>query len=136
MMFAETYMCDFAQGASIYNGTQHYFNQTPWQCDIYHHLNWASCALGGSGQYGRVIGYMEPLPEDAPEKVVFAKEIIGNAVPPQFIPSIEKGFLQACNSGTLIGHPVEVGAHWSCLRCGVKSVCCWADVAGLTVWQG
>ena len=66
---------------------------------------------GGSGQYGRVIGYMEPLPEDAPEKVVFAKEIIGNAIPPQFIPSCEKGFLQACNSGTLIGHPVEVGAQ-------------------------
>ena len=71
---------------------------------------WARCAPGGSGQYGRVIGYMEPLPEDAPEKVVFAKEVIGNAIPPQFIPSVEKGFLQACNSGTLIGHPVEVSA--------------------------
>ena len=58
---------------------------------------------------------MEPLPEDAPEKVVFAKEIIGNAIPPQFIPACEKGFRQACNSGTLIGHPVEVGAQWSCL---------------------
>ncbi|KAK9819578.1 hypothetical protein WJX81_004976 [Elliptochloris bilobata] len=62
---------------------------------------------GGSGQYGRVIGYMEPLPEDSPEKVVFAKEIIGNAIPPTFIPACEKGFLQAVNSGTLIGHPVE-----------------------------
>ena len=88
---------------------------------------------GGSGQYGRVIGYMEPLPEDAPEKVVFAKEIIGNAVPPQFIPSIEKGFLQACNSGTLIGHPVEVGAQRSCFR--VQWSCFWAGVAGLR-WQG
>ena len=57
-----------------------------------------------------MIGYMEPLPEDAPEKVVFAKEIIGNAIPPNFIPSCEKGFREACNSGTLIGHPVEVRA--------------------------
>jgi translation elongation factor EF-G len=66
---------------------------------------------GGQGQYGRVIGYMEPLPEDAPEKVEFAKEIIGNAIPPTFIPACEKGFREAANSGTLIGHPVEARAR-------------------------
>jgi len=66
---------------------------------------------GGQGQYGRVIGYMEPLPEDAAEKVEFAKEIIGNAIPPTFIPACEKGFREAANSGTLIGHPVEARAR-------------------------
>ena len=52
---------------------------------------------------------MEPLPEDAPEKFVFEKEIVGNAIPPSFIPACEKGFREACNSGGLTGHPVQVG---------------------------
>ena len=51
---------------------------------------------------------MEPLPEDAPEKFVFEKEIVGNAIPPSFIPACEKGFREACNSGGLTGHPVQV----------------------------
>ncbi|CAL5219817.1 g1728 [Coccomyxa viridis] len=62
---------------------------------------------GGQGQYGRVVGYMEPLPEDEPEKFVFAREIVGNAIPPSFIPACEKGFREACNSGGLTGHPVQ-----------------------------
>ncbi len=51
---------------------------------------------------------MEPLPEDEPEKFVFAREIVGNAIPPSFIPACEKGFREACNSGGLTGHPVQV----------------------------
>jgi hypothetical protein len=51
---------------------------------------------------------MEPLDEEAEEKFVFAREIIGNAIPPSFIPACEKGFKEATNSGHLIGHPVEV----------------------------
>ena len=66
-----------------------------------------SCA-GGQGQYGRVIGYMEPLPEDEPERVVFSREIVGNAIPPSFLPACEKGFREAANSGSLTGHPVQV----------------------------
>ena len=63
---------------------------------------------GGSGQYGRVIGYIEPLPEDSPEKLKFTNSIVGNAIPPQFIPAVEKGFMEAANSGGLTGHPVQV----------------------------
>lgn len=33
---------------------------------------------------------------------------MGNTIPPAFIPGCEKGFKEAANSGTLIGHPVEV----------------------------
>ena len=62
---------------------------------------------GGQGQYGRVVGYIEPLPADSPEKFEFANGIVGNAVPPNYIPAIEKGFKEAVNSGALIGHPVE-----------------------------
>lgn len=62
---------------------------------------------GGQGQYGRVVGYIEPLPKDHPNKFEFENGIIGNAIPPNFVPAIEKGFREAVNSGALIGHPVE-----------------------------
>lgn len=62
---------------------------------------------GGAGQYARVTGYIEPLPLDSPMKFEFQNMIIGSAIPPGFIPAIEKGFIEACNSGALIGHPVE-----------------------------
>ena len=45
---------------------------------------------GGQGQYGRVIGYIEPLPEDYPEKFEFVNGLIGNNIPPGFVPAIEK----------------------------------------------
>ncbi|KFK37297.1 hypothetical protein AALP_AA4G239000 [Arabis alpina] len=62
---------------------------------------------GGSGQYGRVTGYVEPLPPDSKEKFEFENMIVGQAIPSGFIPAIEKGFKEAANSGSLIGHPVE-----------------------------
>ncbi|KAM3212063.1 hypothetical protein ACQJBY_065258 [Aegilops geniculata] len=51
--------------------------------------------------------YIEPLPSDAEGKFEFDNMIIGQAIPSNFIPAIEKGFKEACNSGSLIGHPVE-----------------------------
>ena len=69
---------------------------------------------GGSGQYGRVVGYIEPIPEDSTEKLMFTNSILGNAIPPQFIPAVEKGFLEAANSGGLTGHPVQVNHMKSC----------------------
>lgn len=62
---------------------------------------------GGQGQYGRVTGYIEPLPEGSSTKFEFENLIIGQAIPSNFIPAIEKGFREAANSGSLIGHPVE-----------------------------
>ncbi|KAM7275013.1 hypothetical protein ACFE04_016879 [Oxalis oulophora] len=62
---------------------------------------------GGQGQYGRVTGYIEPLPMDSPNKFEFDNMIVGQAIPSNFIPAIEKGFKEAANSGALIGHPVE-----------------------------
>lgn len=67
---------------------------------------WICCA-GGQGQYGRVAGYIEPLEPESTEKFEFENGIIGNAIPPNFIPAIEKGFEEVINSGSLIGHPVE-----------------------------
>ncbi|KAB2002722.1 hypothetical protein ES319_D11G085200v1 [Gossypium barbadense] len=62
---------------------------------------------GGQGQYGRVCGYVEPIPPGSPIKIEFENMIVGQAIPSNFIPAIEKGFKEAANSGSLIGHPVE-----------------------------
>ncbi|KAD3069240.1 hypothetical protein R6Q59_016716 [Mikania micrantha] len=62
---------------------------------------------GGQGQYGRVCGYMEPIPAGSETKFEFENMMIGQAVPSNFIPHIEKGFREAANSGSLIGFPVE-----------------------------
>ena len=58
---------------------------------------------GGSGQYGRVIGYVEPCPDEA---FVFEEKIVGGAIPRQYIASVEKGFRSMMDRGNLIGHPV------------------------------
>jgi elongation factor G len=53
---------------------------------------------GGQGQYGRVVGYVEPIPEGSDKKFEFRNHMIGQAIPSNFIPSIEKGFVEASNS--------------------------------------
>jgi elongation factor G len=58
---------------------------------------------GGSGQYGRVAGFMEPC-ED--KEFEFVDSIVGGAIPRQFIPAVEKGFASMIKKGTLIGSPV------------------------------
>ncbi|MDR2028033.1 MAG: elongation factor G [Treponema sp.] len=58
---------------------------------------------GGSGQYGRVAGYMEPFDGGDYE---FVDNIKGGAIPNEFIPSCDKGFKEALKRGTLIGFPI------------------------------
>jgi elongation factor G len=58
---------------------------------------------GGSGQYGRVAGYIEPYPEGDFE---FVDDITGGSIPREFIPSCEKGFRSMLAKGRKIGHPV------------------------------
>ncbi|ACY13186.1 elongation factor G [Haliangium ochraceum] len=58
---------------------------------------------GGSGQYGRVVGYVEPYEDGDFE---FIDEIKGGVIPRQFIPSVEKGFKSMLEKGQLIGYPV------------------------------
>jgi elongation factor G len=58
---------------------------------------------GGSGQYGRVAGYMEPFAEGDYE---FVDNIKGGVIPNEFIPSCDKGFQAAKAKGTLIGFPI------------------------------
>jgi elongation factor G len=69
---------------------------------------------GGSGQYGKVAGYIEPLPMDHPTGYEFLDEIKGGAIPREFIPACDKGFQEAMRKGPLIGFPI-VG-----VRCAVN----------------
>ncbi len=55
---------------------------------------------GGSGQYGRVAGYMEPITESDYE---FVDSIVGGVIPREFISSCDKGFKKSLEKGSLCG---------------------------------
>ena len=64
---------------------------------------------GGSGQYARVAGYIEPIVQVDGEEVKdyeFVDEVKGGAIPTEYIPSCDKGFQTAMKKGTQIGFPV------------------------------
>ena len=65
---------------------------------------------GGSGQYARVAGYMEPIvqtdPNEPPKDYEFVDEVKGGAIPTEYIPSCDKGFQSAMKKGTQVGFPV------------------------------
>jgi elongation factor G len=58
---------------------------------------------GGSGQYGRVAGIMEP---DHEKDYEFIDDITGGAIPREFISSCDKGFKACLAKGSLIGFPI------------------------------
>ncbi len=58
---------------------------------------------GGSGQYGRVAGFMEPSEDDNYE---FVNDIKGGVIPTEYIPAVDKGFRACLGKGSLIGFPV------------------------------
>jgi elongation factor G len=58
---------------------------------------------GGSGQYAKVAGYIEP---NAQAEYEFADETKGGVIPRQFMPAVEKGFKSCLEKGRLIGFPV------------------------------
>jgi elongation factor G len=55
---------------------------------------------GGSGQFGRVAGYLEPLEEGDYE---FVDKIVGGVIPREYIPSCDKGFKKCLEKGSLSG---------------------------------
>jgi len=60
---------------------------------------------GGRGQYGHVWIKFEPLGEGE-EGMVFVNEIVGGAVPKEYIPAISKGVEEQMNNGVLAGYPI------------------------------
>ncbi len=65
---------------------------------------------GGSGQYARVAGYIEPIvqtnPDEPAKDYEFVDEVKGGAIPTEYIPSCDKGFQSALKKGTQVGFPV------------------------------
>ena len=61
---------------------------------------------GGSGQYAKIGGYMEPLPPDAVENYEFVNSVVGGVIPKEYIPACDKGFQEALKKGMLIEAPV------------------------------
>ncbi|MCG8635209.1 MAG: elongation factor G [Desulfobacterales bacterium] len=57
---------------------------------------------GGSGQFGRVIGFMEPCEEE----FEFVNKVTGGRIPTQFISSCEKGFEASMAKGPNLEFPV------------------------------
>ncbi len=63
---------------------------------------------GGRGQYGHVWLKLEPLDftEEDAENFEFVNEIVGGAVPKEYIPAVEKGVAEQMQNGVLAGFPV------------------------------
>ncbi|NOY85863.1 MAG: elongation factor G [Deltaproteobacteria bacterium] len=59
---------------------------------------------GGRGQYGHV--WIELAPNGPDEGFTFENKIVGGVVPREYIPSVEKGIIEAMEQGVLAGYPV------------------------------
>ena len=57
---------------------------------------------GGSGQFGRVCGYIEPCEQE----FEFVDDVVGGAIPREFINAVEKGFRSCLGKGRMLGYPV------------------------------
>jgi elongation factor G len=59
---------------------------------------------GGRGQYGHVVISLEP--GERGSGIIFENKIIGGAIPKEYIPAVQKGIMEAADSGVLAGYPV------------------------------
>ena len=59
---------------------------------------------GGSGQFAQIKIIAEPTPPGTPFE--FENEIVGGAVPKEFVPGVEKGLESVLGSGVVAGFPV------------------------------
>ena len=59
---------------------------------------------GGRGQFGDCWIKLEPLPRGGGYE--FVNQIVGGAIPRQYIPAVERGIMEAMEEGALAGYPV------------------------------
>jgi len=59
---------------------------------------------GGHGQYGHVVLSIEPL--ESGSGIQFEEKLRGGAIPREYIPAVEKGVLEAAESGVVSGYPM------------------------------
>ena len=61
---------------------------------------------GGRGQYGHVWVRFEPADDENAEGLEFVNEIVGGAVPREYIPAVQKGIEEQMKNGVLAGYPL------------------------------
>ena len=59
---------------------------------------------GGRGQYGHI--WLKIEPQEAGKGYEFVNGIVGGAVPKEYIPAVDKGIREACETGVIAGYPV------------------------------
>jgi elongation factor G len=59
---------------------------------------------GGAGQFARIAGYLEPIQN---EDFVFENQVVGGAIPTQFIAACEKGFKKSMHKGPKMEFPIS-----------------------------
>ena len=65
---------------------------------------------GGRGQYGHCKVRFEPMDANGEELFKFDSEVVGGAIPKEYIPAVGDGIEEATKAGILAGFPV-VGVH-------------------------
>ena len=60
---------------------------------------------GGRGQYGHV--YLKIEPQEPGSGYEFVNEIVGGAIPKEYIPAVDKGIQEQMLNGVIAGYPVE-----------------------------
>ena len=60
---------------------------------------------GGRGQYGHV--YLKIEPQQPGSGYEFVNEIVGGAIPKEYIPAVDKGIQEQMLNGVIAGYPVE-----------------------------
>ncbi len=61
---------------------------------------------GGKGKFADIQFELGPADEGT-SGLQFVNEIVGGAIPREFIPSVEKGFREAMKNGVLAGYPIQ-----------------------------
>jgi elongation factor G len=59
---------------------------------------------GGHGQFAHVVISLEP--GERGSGIIFENKIVGGAIPKEYIPAVQKGVMEAADSGVLAGYPV------------------------------
>ena len=60
---------------------------------------------GGRGQFAHVLVRLEPL-EDSSETYEFVDQIVGGAIPREYIPAVDKGIREQMTNGVIAGFPL------------------------------
>ncbi|HVS76991.1 MAG TPA: elongation factor G [Steroidobacteraceae bacterium] len=59
---------------------------------------------GGRGQYGHV--WLKLEPNEVGKGYTFVNGIVGGSIPKEYIPAVDKGIQEACQTGVIAGYPV------------------------------